>query len=457
MNLHICASFRNEAPYLREWIEFHRLMGVEHFHLYNNRSEDDWKSVLDPYISMGVVEVTDWNFPILRPNPDLKVRRQVCAQEEAYKRTLDKMKGMTGWIAFIDIDEFLFSPKFHTLPEALATVPEAWGAVGVSWMCFGAGDETEWRDAPVTERFTWRPNEYCDWNQWYKTIVRMPSPGIKVRTVHTFEVKGDTHLETGPVLPLGDVPAPNYPPRSSLFRINHYFTKSRPEWEKRHPLNPGLTAWARNEQRWTNVQLREVDDRTIWQFLPELRRRLKVTIERAKTVEGWMSEKELQYLAEAANKSKVIIEVGSWMGRSTCALAESTYGKVYAVDTWKGSDEPEHAKILAGKPEGWLFDQFKANTAHLDNVETIQASSIEAADALWKAGIKADMIFIDGDHTEAGAKYDIRVFRSLLSPEGILCGHDYASYCPGVIKAVGEAAPKFRVVPGTTIWTTEGA
>lgn len=30
--LAVCAIFRDEAPYLAEWIEFHRLVGVEHFY-----------------------------------------------------------------------------------------------------------------------------------------------------------------------------------------------------------------------------------------------------------------------------------------------------------------------------------------------------------------------------------------------------------------------------------------
>ena len=37
----ICAIFKNEAKYLREWIEFHKIVGVEHFYLYNNFSTDD--------------------------------------------------------------------------------------------------------------------------------------------------------------------------------------------------------------------------------------------------------------------------------------------------------------------------------------------------------------------------------------------------------------------------------
>jgi hypothetical protein len=40
--LSICAIFKDEAPYLQEWIEFHRLLGVEKFYLYNNNSRDNF-------------------------------------------------------------------------------------------------------------------------------------------------------------------------------------------------------------------------------------------------------------------------------------------------------------------------------------------------------------------------------------------------------------------------------
>src|SRR5215204_456630 len=53
----IATMFQNEAPYLKEWIEYHRLVGVKHFYLWNNQSEDDYLSVLQPYIDKGIVEL----------------------------------------------------------------------------------------------------------------------------------------------------------------------------------------------------------------------------------------------------------------------------------------------------------------------------------------------------------------------------------------------------------------
>src|ERR1700733_4250019 len=60
--LAICAIFRDEAPYLKEWIEFHKLVGVEHFYLYNNCSEDDYSAVLQTYIDQEEVELIQWPY-----------------------------------------------------------------------------------------------------------------------------------------------------------------------------------------------------------------------------------------------------------------------------------------------------------------------------------------------------------------------------------------------------------
>ena len=62
MQLSICAIFKNEAPYLREWVEFHRLVGVESIYLYQNRSEDDYQSALHPFLNDGFVHLIDWPY-----------------------------------------------------------------------------------------------------------------------------------------------------------------------------------------------------------------------------------------------------------------------------------------------------------------------------------------------------------------------------------------------------------
>ena len=106
-HLSICAIYRDEAPYLREWVEFHRLVGVEHFYLYNNGSTDEHREALAPFLEEGVAEVLEDFYP---------------GQLGAYQHCLEERRDESRWIAFVDIDEFLFSPGAGRCPRSwLAT------------------------------------------------------------------------------------------------------------------------------------------------------------------------------------------------------------------------------------------------------------------------------------------------------------------------------------------------
>ena len=253
----ICAIFRNEAPYLREWIEFHRIVGVEHFYLYQNLSEDDWDSVLRPYVNDGVVEIKDW--PIMPPS-----------QRPAYQDFINSHRGKSMWAAFIDIDEFLFSPTFPTLPEALQQAPGQWGAVGVNWMCFGASGQEQRMLGPVIERFTLRPADEFGANVHIKSIVRMDCVDSTAGDAHHFNVYGGTFSECGERIPGPFTARPSH----RWLRINHYLTKSRQEYL--HRISYGrvdIAAW-RSPAEFDGYQAADVDDRAIWRFLPSLKSRL---------------------------------------------------------------------------------------------------------------------------------------------------------------------------------------
>jgi hypothetical protein len=56
-----CLVFRNSARYLREWLLFHTAAGVDFFHLYDNDSEDDFESVIEPWIRVGRAELVRWS------------------------------------------------------------------------------------------------------------------------------------------------------------------------------------------------------------------------------------------------------------------------------------------------------------------------------------------------------------------------------------------------------------
>ncbi|MFM8856637.1 MAG: glycosyltransferase family 92 protein, partial [Actinomycetota bacterium] len=136
--LGVCAVFKNESRHLEEWLEFHSLMGAEHFFLYDDRSSDEFMTVLQPWIDNGRVT--------LRPSKGRK-------QKVIYNHCLRHGAARCRWIAFIDLDEFLFSPEAVTLPVALerySSVP----AVFVHWILFGSGGHVQAPQGGTIDSYT---------------------------------------------------------------------------------------------------------------------------------------------------------------------------------------------------------------------------------------------------------------------------------------------------------------
>ena len=93
----ICTVFKDEAKFFNEWIDFHSMIGVDHFYLYNNFSSDNYIEILKPYIESGIVTLIDWPYE----------KAQIQAFEDCY----NKYKDETYWLTFIDVDEF-FCPYY---------------------------------------------------------------------------------------------------------------------------------------------------------------------------------------------------------------------------------------------------------------------------------------------------------------------------------------------------------
>lgn len=139
-NVSICAIFKNEAPYIREWIEFHKIVGVEHFYMYNNFSDDNYIEVLDPYIKNGDVTLIQWDIP--------------QAQMQAYGDCVKKFRDETSWIGFIDLDEYVVPNKDDTIGEFLDRFKK-YPSVLIYWRMFcSSGFMKRDKSRLVTEDFT---------------------------------------------------------------------------------------------------------------------------------------------------------------------------------------------------------------------------------------------------------------------------------------------------------------
>jgi predicted O-methyltransferase YrrM len=177
---------------------------------------------------------------------------------------------------------------------------------------------------------------------------------------------------------------------------------------------------------------------------------LSMDIGRALQTEGWMSEAELEYLADLASRSGHIVEVGSWKGRSAIGMAMNTSAVVCCVDSWSG--RLENSNVFY--PDA--LKTFLANIDGINNILPVPLPSVRAAAVLQTYGLLFDLVFIDAAHDTTSVAIDIATWSKLLAPNGVLCGHDYGhSDWPGVKEAVDRFVPKFRIVKDTSIWTTE--
>jgi hypothetical protein len=139
--LSICAIFKDETSYLREWIEYHKLVGVQHFYLYENENEsDDFFAVLNPYIDSGEVTLIHWKDQNKDKWGDLIDAWVSTTQVTAYEHAIWMSQGKTKWLAFIDIDEFIVPVKEDSIVDVLAKYEDRFPGVEVLWDIFGTSN-----------------------------------------------------------------------------------------------------------------------------------------------------------------------------------------------------------------------------------------------------------------------------------------------------------------------------
>jgi glycosyl transferase family 92 len=221
--LSACTIYRDHADDLAEWIEFHLLVGVERFFLYDNGSRDHHRDVLAPYVDEGLVELESWGMPFSVANG------RPLAALPAFEHCLRRHRDDTRWIAFLDIDEFLFSPTGRTVAEILPDY-ERHPGVGVSRREFGpSGHRT--RPAGLTiESYVQFRQEPPDARGDIKSIVDPRRTRGPLGMHHFLYSEGCAVDEQK--RPIAGLHRDGVKPISfEKLRVNHYGTKSEQELE----------------------------------------------------------------------------------------------------------------------------------------------------------------------------------------------------------------------------------
>ena len=215
------AIMKNEGHYLKEWLDYHLLAGVDHFFIYDNGSTDNQAEIAAPYVKAGLVDY------ISAPGDVM--------QMATFNEAVRDFKFLCRYMTFIDSDEFIF-PKTNqsivaVVDEILSANQNAAG-VAINWQCFGSnGHETADYSRGVTERFTRRAPS--DWipkthgNAHIKTVAD-PRKIDYFRNSHyaIYLEPFNAVNEDG-----GGVKGPfNEPVTAKKIVVNHYYAKTPEEF-----------------------------------------------------------------------------------------------------------------------------------------------------------------------------------------------------------------------------------
>lgn len=177
-------------------------------------------------------------------------------------------------------------------------------------------------------------------------------------------------------------------------------------------------------------------------------------------LQGWGGHRDYFLKKIAETEPKVIVEVGTWKGRSAIMMAgiceelglDDT--QIICVDTWLGAtefyekqgDEKRYKSLkhMHGYPQ--VYYQFLANVMHhgyQDRIIPFPQTSVNAARFFNRRGLEFDMVYIDGSHDYEDVQQDIKFWTRIVDPKDpkkLVCGDDYCMYWRGVMDAVDEHA-----------------
>ncbi|MBU2982593.1 glycosyltransferase family 2 protein [Lentibacter algarum] len=147
----IVGCMKNEAPYIVEWIAYHRAMGVDNFVIYTNGCEDSTTDVLDRLQEMGIVQHrdnTDW-----RGNSPQQFALNSSLKEPVIQNA--------EWIIHIDVDEFINVRTGNGTLEDLFKATGKATNIAMTWRLFGHNGVTKLSNDFVIDQFDTCAPKYC--------------------------------------------------------------------------------------------------------------------------------------------------------------------------------------------------------------------------------------------------------------------------------------------------------
>uniref|UniRef100_A0A0E0LFW7 Glycosyltransferase family 92 protein n=1 Tax=Oryza punctata TaxID=4537 RepID=A0A0E0LFW7_ORYPU len=175
-----CTMVRDVGKFLREWVSYHAAVGVERFILYDNGSEDDLSEQVRRLTAEGLdVTTLAWPWP--------------KTQEAGFSHSAAVHREACEWMAFIDVDEFIFSPEWaasgspsRSMLRSIVGVEAEVGQVSLGCVDFGPSGRSSHPAEGVTQGYTCRRRAV----ERHKSVVRVEAVDRSlVNSVHHFALR----------------------------------------------------------------------------------------------------------------------------------------------------------------------------------------------------------------------------------------------------------------------------
>ena len=338
--LSLAAIAKNEALYITEWIEFHRIVGVTHFYIYDNNSTDNLHEKLLPYIEQGIVTYNFWDKPWKEHSHS--------AQLDAYNHCLANYKNDSKYIGFLDIDEFLMPVKEENLVDVIDNIFNSYeyvGALAVNWRVYGSSYNSTRVDGLVIENYKLRAEDRWSDNVFIKSIC---NPRVSLsfeKYSHCAKFVPPYHCinENGILVPRLTCSAYT----CNKIRINHYLYKSKEEFILRKSLKiPSLKEREKLFSRDSNCN--KIYDPIVDKYIYELRKRCNIKTSKPLIVtysshiqtNGWQSFKVNGQTSGTEGQSKRLEAIKIQLANyPSAAIKYSVYLNGSGWQEWKCNGE----------------------------------------------------------------------------------------------------------------------
>ncbi|MCP3972585.1 MAG: glycosyltransferase family 92 protein [Rhodobacteraceae bacterium] len=171
----IVTSMKNEAPFILEWIAYHKSIGIDHFLVYTNDCTDNTNEILDRLGDLGYVTrvVNPWDKASGKKPQHVALKD--TQNQPAYKAA--------DWVLTIDVDEFVNIHVGDGTFSDLFRASNYPNVVSFTWKFFGNKDIHAYLDRPITEQFVncapeFIPKPRLGWG--FKSMFHKSSPYTRI-------------------------------------------------------------------------------------------------------------------------------------------------------------------------------------------------------------------------------------------------------------------------------------